>query len=62
MPEHAGKSGSPKLLAGGSTRSSPHPSKQEAVRSLDIGEDDEIDAREFSDWVRQAAELPGVKM
>lgn len=40
----------------------PGPSKQEDVRYLDIHEDDEIDEEQFTDWVRQAAELPGVKM
>jgi hypothetical protein len=40
----------------------PRSSKQEGVRALDIGEDDEIDAEQFVDWVRQAAELPGVRM
>jgi len=34
----------------------------EAVRSIDIREDDEIDDDRLSDWVRQAAELAGVKM
>lgn len=40
----------------------PRPSKQDAVHSLDIHEDDEIDEEQFSEWVRQAAALPGVKM
>jgi hypothetical protein len=40
----------------------PGPSKQEGVRYLDIHEDDEIDEEQHSDWVRQAAELPGAKM
>ncbi|MBS1879572.1 MAG: DUF1801 domain-containing protein [Actinobacteria bacterium] len=40
----------------------PRPSKQDAVRSLDIHEDEEIDEQQFSDWARQAAALPGVKM
>jgi hypothetical protein len=40
----------------------PGPSKQEGVRYLDIHEDDEIDEEQLSDWVRQAAELPGAKM
>jgi hypothetical protein len=40
----------------------PRSSKQEGVRALDIAEDDEIDEERFADWVRQAAELPGVKM
>jgi hypothetical protein len=40
----------------------PGPSKQEDVRYLDIHEDDEIDEEQFTDWVRQAAALPGIKM
>ena len=40
----------------------PRSSKQEGIRALDIGEDDEIDEERFADWVRQAAALPGVKM
>ena len=43
----------------------PGTSKQADVRYLDIGEnwrEDGFDAGQFSDWVRQAAGLPGVKM
>jgi hypothetical protein len=37
-------------------------SKQKDVRYLDIREDDAIDERQFSDWVRQASRLPGEQM
>lgn len=40
----------------------PGASKQDAVRSLDIHEGDEIDEERLSAWARQAAALPGVKM
>ena len=40
----------------------PGESKQKEVRYLDIHEDDEIDDAQFAAWVRQASELPGVKM
>ncbi len=40
----------------------PEESKQENVRSLNVGEEDEIDEEQFADWVRQAAERPGIKM
>lgn len=40
----------------------PGTSKQADVRYLDIYEDRPFDERQFSDWVKQAAALPGVKM
>lgn len=40
----------------------PGPSKQKAVRYLDIHEDDAFDEAQFTAWVQQAAALPGEKM
>lgn len=40
----------------------PGTSKQKEVRYLDIREDDELDEKQFSDWVKQASKLPGEKM
>jgi hypothetical protein len=40
----------------------PEESTQQSVRSVNIGEDDEIDEEQLTDWVRQAARLPGLKM
>ena len=40
----------------------PGTSKQEHVRYLDIYENDELDEEQFTDWVRQAAALPGERM
>ncbi|WIJ24210.1 DUF1801 domain-containing protein [Devosia sp. RR2S18] len=40
----------------------PGPSKQKAVRYLDIFENDELDEAQFTDWVVQASRLPGEKM
>ena len=40
----------------------PGPSKQKAVRYLDIHETDVLDETQFTDWVRQAADRPGEKM
>jgi hypothetical protein len=40
----------------------PGASKQADVRYLDIREDDTVDEKQFKDWVRQASQLPGVKM
>jgi hypothetical protein len=40
----------------------PEESKQENVRSLNVGEEDEIDVEQFAAWVRQAAGRPGIKM
>lgn len=40
----------------------PGTSKQQNVRYLDIREGDEIDEAQFVNWVRQASELPGVRM
>lgn len=39
----------------------PGPSKVENVRYLDLYEGDEI-GNQFTDWVRQASKLPGVKL
>lgn len=44
---------------------SPQPpvsSRQEDVRYFHIHEDDELDANQFADWVKQASNLPGEKM
>lgn len=40
----------------------PGTSKQEKVRYLDIYENDIIDEDQFTDWVKQASQLPGEKM
>ncbi len=40
----------------------PSTSKQKEVRYLDIYEDDNFDEEQFASWVRQASELPGVRM
>ncbi len=40
----------------------PGMSKQKEVRYLDIHENDELDEAQFSDWVKQASQLPGEKM
>jgi hypothetical protein len=40
----------------------PGESKQKDVRYLDIHEHDEIDERQFIDWVKEASKLPGVRM
>lgn len=40
----------------------PGTSKQKEVRYLDIYEDDNFDEEQFASWVRQASELPGVRM
>ena len=37
----------------------PGASKQKDVRYLDIHEDDELDERLVSNWIRQASKLPG---
>jgi hypothetical protein len=37
----------------------PGPSKDDEVRYLDIHEDDEFDEAQLTDWIKQAAELPG---
>jgi hypothetical protein len=37
----------------------PGPSKDKNARYLDIHEGDAIDERQFVDWVKQAAKLPG---
>lgn len=40
----------------------PGPSKQPDVRTYDIHETDPIDEPQFTDWIRQAAALPGVAL
>jgi hypothetical protein len=40
----------------------PGTSKQKQVRYLDIHEDDPIDEKQFTAWVRQASQLPGERM
>jgi hypothetical protein len=40
----------------------PGESKMEEARYLDIHEDDEIDEAQFTDWVKQASELPGERL
>ena len=40
----------------------PGKSKHDEVRYLDIHEDVEIDEAQFSDWVKQASQLPGEQM
>ena len=40
----------------------PGQSKQEAVRCLDIQEDDLIDEARLSSWIKQASELPGERL
>jgi hypothetical protein len=40
----------------------PGTSKQQAVRYLDIDEDERLDERQFAEWVRQASQLPGERM
>ncbi len=40
----------------------PGESKQKDVRYLDIREDDPIDEAQFTDWVKQASELPGERL
>ena len=40
----------------------PGPSKMKDVRYLDIQEDDEFDEAQFTRWVKQASQLPGVRM
>ena len=48
------------FLNGGSLQPLPPiASKQEDVRYLHINENDEFDARQFAEWVKQAAALPG---
>ncbi|MBO9560924.1 MAG: DUF1801 domain-containing protein [Caulobacter sp.] len=37
-------------------------SKQPNVRYFHVHEDDTIDAAQFSDWVRQASQLPGERL
>ncbi|HRX87299.1 MAG TPA: DUF1801 domain-containing protein [Phycisphaerae bacterium] len=40
----------------------PGTSKQQDVRYLDIHEDDEFDAAQFTRWVKQASRLPGERL
>jgi hypothetical protein len=40
----------------------PGGSKQKDVRYLDIHEDDQLDEKQFADWVKQASQLPGERM
>jgi hypothetical protein len=40
----------------------PGESKQKEVRYLDLHEDDDLDEAQFSDWVKQASQLPGERM
>jgi hypothetical protein len=40
----------------------PGESKQKDVRCLDIHEDAPIDETQFASWVKQASQLPGVRM
>ena len=40
----------------------PGESKQKDVRYLNIHEDDTIDARQFTAWIRQACKLPGERL
>ena len=40
----------------------PGKSKQQHVRYLDIREDDQLDEKQFSAWVKQASKLPGEKL
>jgi hypothetical protein len=40
----------------------PVASKQKDVRYFHIHEDDELDEKQFTDWVKQASKLPGEKM
>jgi hypothetical protein len=40
----------------------PGASKHKDVRYLDIREDDEFDEAQFATWMRQASQLPGVRM
>jgi hypothetical protein len=40
----------------------PGTSKQKHVRYLDVREDDPLDEAQFTDWVKQASQLPGEKM
>jgi hypothetical protein len=40
----------------------PGESKHRHVRYLDIHEDDQLDEARFTDWVKQASELPGERM
>ncbi|WP_134726391.1 DUF1801 domain-containing protein [Paracoccus luteus] len=40
----------------------PEPSRQDEVRYWHLHEGETVDAARFTDWVRQASRLPGVKM
>jgi hypothetical protein len=40
----------------------PEASKQKKVRYYHVHEDDKIDEKQFASWVKQASQLPGVRM
>jgi hypothetical protein len=40
----------------------PGSGKQEDIRWLDVYEDDDLALAQLTDWVRQASELPGMKL
>jgi hypothetical protein len=40
----------------------PGESRTKEARYLDIHEDDDLDEAQFTDWVRQASDLPGERM
>lgn len=40
----------------------PVESKQKEVRYFHVHEDDELDEKQFAEWVRQASKLPGERM
>lgn len=40
----------------------PGKSKQQHVRYLDIREDDQLDEKQFTVWVKQASKLPGEQL
>jgi hypothetical protein len=40
----------------------PGTSKQKYVRYLDIHEDEPLDEKQFTAWVKQASKLPGERM
>ncbi|WP_377839010.1 DUF1801 domain-containing protein [Bosea sp. UC22_33] len=40
----------------------PGPSRQKEVRYLDLHENNALDEAQFSDWIRQASQMPGERM
>jgi hypothetical protein len=40
----------------------PKGSKHPEVRYLDIYEDDDVDEKQLTSWIKQASKLPGEKM